>query len=465
MITQKIILTILACLSLKLGALDSKELFNRYPSYEKRRDVALHPDSPGKDSVLVIIYMAARNDLFPFAGRHIRQLQNSGANDQVKIFVHLDIHQPGQSRVTKHFFIEKNKILQVGPDMDLDSGDEASLTYTVKTAYELFPAEDVVLIISNHGTGPIEPDIKRAINPSELFHFNADSGLIELDRSVGFLDYISQGETRFIDPKGICFDDSSGNYLTIEKLTNALRIISEEIIHKKLKILACDACLMAGIDVFTQFQPYAKFFVGSQEVELGTGYKYDLVMEPLLNGSLNCDECLARHFVDSYQKAYGEIIDYYTHAAINLTFIDQLERNIDSVAQCLIKGLDKQKNSSVKEMLRISRHKNNCTRFNEPTYLDLGHLYHNMESNLSHCELATRKETYQFQRRLAALLEEGQEIITETVIANVHGEKHRRASGISIYFPEFFIHKSYYHNSFATKTHWIRFLKHYLAAR
>ncbi len=457
------LILLIICCFLSMRALDSDALFERFPPYLGTRELRVSRDPSGKRSVLVVIYMAARNDLFPFAGRHIKQLQNSGANDNVKIFVHLDIHRPGKSRVTKHFFIEKNKILQVGPDMDLDSGDESSLIYTVKTAYERYPADDVVLIISNHGTGPIEPDVHRAVNPSELFRYNSSTGLIELDRSVGFLEYISHGETNFSDPKGICFDDSSGNYLTIAKWTRALRTITHDIIKKKLRILACDACLMAGADVFSGFQQYAHYFVGSQEVELGTGYKYDLLMEPLLKGSLNCDDCLARHFVQAYKEAYGKIMDYYTHAAIDLSFMDQLEKNIDHVAQLLTHGLNHQKNRSVKEMLRLSRHKNHCTRFNEPTYLDLGHLYANMAKNLSRCELSSVQETENFKNTLSLLLIQGQALIEQAVIANVHGEKHRTACGISIYFPEFIIHKSYYQNAFAIRTHWLDFLKAYLA--
>ena len=119
--------------------------------------------------------------------------------------------------------------------MNMDSGDEKSLIYTVQCAYERFPADELVLILWNHGTGGIEPDIQKAINPSELFKYNAKKGLIEVNRSIGFLDYISQGETAYNETKGICFDDSSGNYLTIEKLTHALRSFQLKLYKRKLK--------------------------------------------------------------------------------------------------------------------------------------------------------------------------------------------------------------------------------------
>ena len=66
-----------------------------------------------KADILIVLYMAARNDLFPFAGRNIKQLQNIGSSDKVKIFIRFDLQKPGQPSVTKHFFIEKNKVMQL----------------------------------------------------------------------------------------------------------------------------------------------------------------------------------------------------------------------------------------------------------------------------------------------------------------------------------------------------------------
>ena len=295
--------------------------------------------APKKPDVLIVIYMAARNDLFPFAKKHITQLKNIGSNDRIKIFIRYDVQKPGEQSVTKHFFIENNKVMQLGDDMNLDSGDEKSLIYTIKCAYERFPADELVLILSNHGTGSIEPRIEKSITSSELFTYNNRKDLIEVNRSRGFLDYISQGETVYDETKGICFDDASGNYLSIEKLTEALNVISTQIIKKKIKMLACDACLMAGADVFIGFEPYVHYFIGSQEVELGTGYHYDILLEPLLKGTMHCDASLARHFVTAYKEAYAKVSHDFTHVAIDLTNIDTLGTQIDQLGLLLIEGL------------------------------------------------------------------------------------------------------------------------------
>lgn len=420
------------------------------------------PVAVEKPEVLIVIHMAARNDLFPFAGRSIKQLQNLAADERIKIFIRFDLQKMGEPAVTKHFFIENNKIMQLGEDMNMDSGDEQSLIYSVQCAYDRFPADELVLILWNHGTGGIEPDIHRIVNSAELFRFNDKKKIVELNRSVGFLDYISQGETACSEVKGICFDDSSGNYLTIAKLTHALDVISSEIIKKKIKILACDACLMCGADVFIGFDPYVHYFVGSQEVELGTGYRYDYLLEPLVKGKLKCDAQFARHFVHAYKEAYGRITQDYTHAAIDLTHVPQLEQTLDTLAQLLIFGLEHQQGKSVKDAIRLSRHKNHCTRFNEPSYIDLGHFLNNMLKNASKCELADA-HSKEFREKLTSALFAAKKAISNAVIANSVGHNLSHATGISIYFPEYIIHKSYHQNSFAQKTSWLSFLKKYLS--
>ena len=219
---------------------------------------------------------------------------------------------------------------------------------------------------------------------------------------------------------------------------------------------------MAAADVFIGLEPYVHYFIGSEEVELGSGYKYDILLEPLLQGTMTCNERFARHIVSAYEEAYTKIMPELTHSAVDLTGIALLERNIDEVAQTLIWGLERQKNKSVKEAIRLSKHKNSCTRFKEPTYIDLGHFYANLLNNSAQCELTD--QTSEFKQRITRLLKEGHEIIRQVVIANAVGDKMKKATGIAICFPEFVIHKSYHHNPFATKTQWLKFLKKYLGS-
>jgi hypothetical protein len=419
---------------------------------------------PPERSVLVIIYMAARNDLSMYAETHIRQLLNLGSTDRVKLFVHLDLQKNNEPFITKNFFVEKDRLFNIGSNKPMDSGKIETLIKATSMAYKEFPADEVVLVLWNHGTGPIEPTIAPSINQWELWHVDERSGKIELDQSVGYIDRFSPGESSFNEPKGICFDDSTGNYLTTNELAEAIAHISQQVIHKKFSIIACDACLMGGADVFLELHKHADYFVASQEVELGLGYQYDRIVEPLIRNEVCCGEELACHFVQTYKDYYSPKIDFYTHSAIDLSYAYALEANIKNLATCLRYGLAHQKEKSVKEAVRLSRHKKHCIRFNEPSYLDLGCLYENFLKNVPLCSLED-VDTELFKEELTKILHEGLKLIKKAVKANEVGSKHERASGISIYFPEFIIHKSYKNNSFAQNTQWLTFLQEYVASK
>ncbi len=416
-----------------------------------------------KTSVLVIIYMAARNDLAVYAETHISQLLNLGSTDRVKIFVHLDLQKPDEPLLSRNFFVEKDKLLRVGNDEPTDSGKKDTLIQAATMAYEQFPADEVALVLWNHGTGPIEPKVAPAINQWELWRVDSVTGKIDLDQSIGYLDRFSPGETSFDGTKGICFDDVTGSYLKTHELVQAIEHISKNVIKKKFKIVACDACLMAGIDVFSGLQPYVDYYVASQEVELGLGYKYDLIVEPLIKDEICCGEELACHFVSAFKKYYSPKIDFYTHVALDLSYCEKLDLNIEKLSQCLSFGLEHQDQKSVKEAIRLSRHKKYCIHFNEPTYIDLGNFYKNLLTHLGSCTLKNG-ETKAFRSLLFETIHEGIGLIRDAVKANEVGSKHEHASGISIYFPEYMIHKSYRSNYFAQKTLWLSFLEKYIAS-
>ena len=47
-----------------------------------------------------------------------------------------------------------------------------------------------MLDLWNHGIGIIDIERRRMLNPSELFTFNPQNCLVELDRTIPFLDFV-----------------------------------------------------------------------------------------------------------------------------------------------------------------------------------------------------------------------------------------------------------------------------------
>jgi hypothetical protein len=421
-----------------------------------------------KKRCTILLYGAARNDLQPFIERNLVQLMQVGSNGDVTFLAHVDIFGPGRKKQTQRFIIFKNKLTQVGSDMQMDSGDPATLVDSCLWAYQHFPAENNILILWNHGTGDLEPLRGKAINPSELYHYNPQTKLIELNRSIGFLDYLdSQPETPEI--RGICFDEATGHFLTNHQVGEALRYVCNTCFNgKPFDTICCDACLMMGIGFMYSIKPYGqkpltRYLIGSQEVVLATGYPYIQMFTPLATHAMPFEE-FSEHVTGTFADAYSKVTGDYCQSALNMEDMDPLYESVDRIAGLLIEGLQNQKNSSVRNLIKKSSSSRNCTTFEEPSYKDLNHLLTNMQDTISSIELSTKEATSLFKDRLTREINTCKAVIDHVVIANAAGSSLKEAKGISIYVPEKKMHPSYQHTDFAHNNRWYTMLKTYLAS-
>lgn len=409
----------------------------------------------------IIIYMAADNDLRVFAARNIQQMAAVGSNENINILVHLDIRISGNKKITRRYLIEKDKVLHIDPydimTQQMDSGNPATLISCCEWAIKSYPADEYDLILWNHGTGILEPPHGKIINPMDLFVFNPTTHLLELDRSIGFLDALNRRSNNL---RGICWDDTTGNYLSNKKLDLALQTIRHKYLDgKKFGIIGFDACLMAMTEITSFIKKHAQIMASSQEVELGMGWKYDEVLYPFTNEALDTFT-FARHIVNAYEKTYQSITYDYTFSAINLNGIDELEKNINDISAMLIQSLSNQKTAYAR-IIKESRNKHLCTHFDEPSYIDLHHFYTNLAKNIQHNTPSSHQDKH-FKEALLIKINEGIALIEKLVIANTTGRNLKNARGISIYFPERGIHSSYKEAFFLENNHWGAFLSHYL---
>src|ERR1700730_13324351 len=107
-----------------------------------------------------MVYMAADNDLRAFAANNIKQMASIGSNDNINIVAHLDIRLNDNQKVTRRFYIDNNKIIQMNHDaatQRMDSGDPQTLISFCAWAIKAFPAQNYALILWNHGTGVLDP--------------------------------------------------------------------------------------------------------------------------------------------------------------------------------------------------------------------------------------------------------------------------------------------------------------------
>lgn len=443
-----------------LAMLFTGSLFCTLPKHALPEPDQIIPESNARSNVkkpwTMLVFVAADNNLRDFAALNLKQMATIGSNNFINILVHIDIRLLGSKKTTRRYFIEKNKITQIDLDTEknpMDSGDPETLISAARWAFENYPADHHALVLWNHGTGIIDPYGKRLLNTDDLFFYNPDTQKYELDRTIGFLELIDV----INDPRGMCWDDSKGNYLTNQKMDYAFNyIVTHFLKGKKLDIIGFDACLMSMLEVAQITKSYSHIQVSSQEVELGPGWNYHLVLSPFDTRALTREE-FAQHIVQSFANAYQKITNDYTQAALNLETVNLLENNINSVGQQLSTLLETQDAPILKNIIANARSKKSCTHFDEPSYLDLHHLYTNLVTDL-------KNEPRFAQLPIIGLLEEGRALIKQVVLAYVTGPNLSQAKGISIYFPEKRIHPSYKKSGFGITNKWSTFLTNYLLA-
>lgn len=409
----------------------------------------------------IIVYAAADNNLRDYASRNIKQMSAVGSNPNVNLCVHLDIRMLGNKKMTKRYYIEKNNPVQIDLTQEktpMDSGDPQTLVSACRWAMTNYPANHYMLVLWNHGTGIIDPYGRRQIDTNTLFNYNPNTNSYELDRSVGFLDLIEA----LNDPKGICWDDSTGNYLTNQKLEQALSEIKNNLMGgAKFDIIAFDACLMSMLEVAEITKRYANIQISSEEVEPGPGWRYDEALSLFAKG-IPDSQTLSMHIVDAFAHAYKASGNHpgfadYTQSALDLNQVEALENIIDKLGTLLNDALLSEQGSSYKTIIQNSKRKGACTHFNEPTYIDLHHFLNNLHKHI--------RESLPSRNLLAndiiKTIQDAQAAIKRVVIRNVCGPNLPHASGISIFFPERKIHPSYKKSNFA-KNNWTKFLTTYL---
>lgn len=374
-----------------------------------------------------------------------------GSNDRINIIV--QINEPGILKKTQRLYIEQNKAYllnknDVEQGKKLDSGHPETLSNFVVDTIEKFPAKHHCLILANHGSGILNPTVTTHVNPNNIYTLDATA-----QRHADEQHTVIQSSP--IARRGICFDNSYGSYLTDADLDTALTKICATLPNKKIDIIGLDACWMGMIECGNVLKKYADIMIASQEVEFGFGWYYDKILAPFLEKSMNPNS-FARHIIECYHH-YQSITDDYTLSAIDLTKLDPIEQNIDQIAAMLQRGFaSQQQNATLRTAVQHARDKHNCTTFEEPTYVDIGHWYSNLQRYL------TENNREENRQHLITILNNGMQLLQEAVIAKALGKNFRNCSGLSIYFPERSIHSSYLATTFAKTNSWSSFLPQYV---
>lgn len=409
-----------------------------------------------------LVFIAGDNDLAPFIYKNITQMSRIGSTQYLNIVVCLIDSYNKQQKYYRIVFVEKNKTSTVFETTDsqlLDSGSPESLIFFCKKAIESFPADNYGLIFWDHGTGPLDFNRSAFVRTKNIFKLqNKDEQTIKTFKNILNVSLKKSSQ------KGICFDDTTGNSLSEIKIVYALDIITKNFLQgKKFSLIGCDACFMGMIEIASLFKYYADIMVASEQSEPGAGWNYERVLAPFLFNTIS-KEIFGTHIINSYKKTYS-FYDDHTLSCINLSLIFALEDSIKKISILLQKALEQEINQSVLKTLSLSKNKNYCTSFDEPSFIDLYHFYENLLKNLNTLSLNNKKDEQVIKKNLTDALTQALSLIEKSVIASTAGKKYTCAKGLAIYFPEYGVHGPYRNNIFSKATDWSNFLTSYIQRR
>lgn len=274
----------------------------------------------------------------------------------------------------KFLYVEEGNLREIADWGETDMGSTATLEKFVRVAQKDFPAEHVILIISDHGSGWA----------------------------------------------GACHDDSSDNSITTPALAKSIAKSFSS--GKKLDILGFDCCLMGNLEVAHAVSKEVKLFVGSEELIPGTGWNYvswaRLLKKKPLTTPLELCEAMADTYRDYFSKADRESAAGLTLSVVDTTKLAELESSLTDLAKALTAKLASSGSESWRHISRAHAH----STIYSGDLIDIGHFCRNLHDESP-------------DAAIDALAEKVLTTLQDSVLHNVVGSRQAEAHGLTLYFP------------------------------
>ncbi len=394
----------------------------------------------------ILTIMQADNNLAPFALQNINDMQKNMVGDRINNLVYW--HRPRSNQRLKYKIKSNGVIEEEVLEIKTAPNMEQEVVDAMQWAVSNNPAKYYMLNLWNHGTGVIDQQAWGSKINHQLRYFNENSWL-----EVPGLD--------LYDDRGILYSDSTKSFMTNQQLAGACKQIKDTVLKKKIDIIGMDACLMAMLEVAYQIKDYGNYLVSSQNLEPGRGWNYGAFLKNISSTpELFPPLKIAQNIVDTYAQYYSGRYSFYTLSVIDLSGIDTIKKNLDSV----ISTISSCYKAEIQDIyIWVKQAATTAIKFDASEFIDLHSLYTNLIKQVR-TYVANKKKSGTIQRisldqikilaELQGFLENGQQLIINTVKANKVGGQFTGAQGISIYFPQGSFHSSYAKTMFATDSAW-----------
>lgn len=281
---KRAVLAISAALLLSSAARAQSMPSDLFPSSEPRADSSA--------AWTVMVYLAADNNLDPFAVGDIEEMEQVGSSDQLRIVVLVD-----RADYDSEWSTARRALVQHAPapgvqsltpsdtctDLgEIDTGAPETLRGFVTWAAATYPARRYALILWNHGGG------WRALD-------DLTTGAARGGYPRG-LAWVPTPQSRYV-----CSDDDSGNKICTRHVREAL-----EATGVRFDLIAYDACVMGMVEVAYEMRGLTDYTVASQQNIPGEGFSYTPFLSRL-NAAPSMDAAaLGAAIIEAYDATYSD---------------------------------------------------------------------------------------------------------------------------------------------------------------
>lgn len=340
---------------------------------------------PGQ-SWTVLLFMAADNNLEPFALDDLDELITVGASAGLSIRVQIDrsrwysaqgFGELPDWQSTKRFSVEPGRLVEEEDLGEINMTTPDALADFLAWGLSGAPSDHVALVFWDHGAG--------------WFGFGTDDNPYPADTL--YMEEISQGIEEGLRRGG----------------------------RRALSLVGFDACLMATLETAASLAPFAEYLLASAELEPGHGWDYGSLAALRDDPTLTPPEA-ARALIDGYID-FATLDGSQARVTLSLTdlyALDPLLDALDALASALLADVSALATPVAVALATAVSYGFTADPDTSMHLIDLGDLAQ---------QLAARAPT------LAPLCEELRQAQSEAVLESETGLLGDRAGGLSIYFP------------------------------
>ena len=229
-----------------------------------------------------------------------------------------------------------------GSDLETNWG---AATSDLAEMMEVTLPEDVNVVIQTGGASVWQNDLMDA-NKTQRWLYNSEGlqlideqPLANMGEAQTLYDFLDYANTNYPADKvavtfwnhgggsvsGAAFDELHGlDSLNLAEMYQAFDAVwPADTANPALELVGFDTCLMATVDVAAAFQPFAKYLVGSEEVEPGNGWLYSGWLGALANNPAMGGGELGAAICDTYYEGC-QAVGTHEQTTLSLTDLTRL---------------------------------------------------------------------------------------------------------------------------------------------